>query len=237
MNTLQHATPLRCSFRRAWVCYGFSVSTWHTLPSSNKVTSPSLKRAWRHHARSCLPVISDCDTWQLMTGPSQPRKLGATFCPFRSSVSDPSRTDGLLTFLPRDALVPVSRFCGILSPRVKSIRVTLFHSSGKTIHVHSVINELSDSFLGFAAMHRDWTLTVGSGNCLSIPAVHFEHAYYYKNGHLAIFRFLRFQQSFKLSSFQDSWYSQKLSKCSYLPFFALPVLRLSSPITQVISFQ
>lgn len=70
------------------------VPTWYAPPSLNTVTSPSMKRAWRLPARSCLPIILHQalmsparDTWQSISEPSHAWKLGATFFPLKSLVS------------------------------------------------------------------------------------------------------------------------------------------------------
>ena len=41
-----------------------------------------------HYAKSHFHIITNSDTWQPLTEPSQPQKMGATFCPLKSVVSD-----------------------------------------------------------------------------------------------------------------------------------------------------
>lgn len=90
---------------------------WHT--SSSSLTPP-----WDPYAESYFHVIADTATWQPLTEPSQPRKMGATFCPLKNVVTDPRR-GRLLTFLCCVAWVTVPGFSGIYLWRVMLLRAVI----------------------------------------------------------------------------------------------------------------
>ena len=50
---------------------------------------PKLDTTREHYAKSYFHIITSSDMWQPLTEPNQPQKMGATFCPLKSVVSDP----------------------------------------------------------------------------------------------------------------------------------------------------